>query len=173
MQCKYCGAEIEQGKLCAACEARIIASSRNDHIDTLRARGISDGSGGGLRVLLAGVGIAMCLVFLWPSGNHEATLSHEGKRDIAVALGVPTSTKVIAFVADYCPACRYTESYLHEQGIAYVRADIEKDAQAKEAFRQLSRKVSIGSGIPRLVVGNSVLVGFNAQKFSEALAAAK
>lgn len=73
---------------------------------------------------------------------------------------------VIAFVTEWCPACRAAERYFSEEGIAYIRADIEESEPARRHFEELSGQT--GMGIPQIVVGTQVLVGFDRGMFEKA-----
>lgn len=87
-------------------------------------------------------------------------------KEIARELGGDTgAVPIIAFVTGWCPACRAAERYFNEEKIAYIRADIEESELARQYFEELSHET--GLGIPQIIVGTQVLVGFDREIFEK------
>lgn len=59
-------------------------------------------------------------------------------------------------VASWCVHCRDLENFLQKQGFGYTKLDIEKDVEGRKVYQQLG-----GGGVPMVIIGNSVLKGFD------------
>ncbi len=94
-------------------------------------------------------------------------LSSAESGEIVRALGgSPVEAPIVMFVTAWCPACRYAQKYLQARNINYIHADIEKNHSARLIFETLSKKS--GRGIPQILVGDLLLVGFDEGKFEQA-----
>lgn len=71
-------------------------------------------------------------------------------------------------VASWCVHCRDLEKFLQNQNIGYLRLDIEKDKEGRKRYQQLG-----GGGVPMVIIGNSVLKGFDKEAILELLQADK
>lgn len=67
-------------------------------------------------------------------------------------------------VASWCVHCREIEKFLRDEGIAYTSLDIERDPLGRKRYQQLG-----GGGVPMVIIGNSVLKGFDPQSILETL----
>lgn len=86
----------------------------------------------------------------------------EDAKKIFVELGgSPQDKPVIAFVTSWCPYCKSLETFLKENNIPYVHADIEKDAKAARYYEELTKYKE--PGIPKTLVGTHMIDGFNPQ----------
>lgn len=78
---------------------------------------------------------------------------------------VNTNEKVVIYVTQWCPYCKELKSYLNQNNIAYVERDIESGDDNIVALYD-----SIGAkGIPKIVIGNIAINGFNKAKLDEEL----
>ncbi len=65
------------------------------------------------------------------------------------------SERVVVFSADWCGPCKALKSDLQRAGIPYSERDIDRDGEARRAWRSLG-----GRGIPVTLVGNEVVHGY-------------
>lgn len=65
---------------------------------------------------------------------------------------------VVMFVTDWCPVCKALERELAQQGISFVRANVEKDAQAAQLYSALLGGSS--PGVPVTLAGKKLILGF-------------
>ncbi len=111
--------------------------------------------------------VAIVLSFIRRGGGTSISL--EEARGIAKTLSTgEVKEPIVAFVTEWCPVCSALEQYLQSQSISYIHADVEKNAQAGELFHYVSRKTG-SRGVPQIVIGTKILVGFNPAQFEEAL----
>lgn len=72
------------------------------------------------------------------------------------------SSEVIVFGASWCGACRETEAYLRERGVAFVERDIERDPGAREDMQQRAARAGISPrGIPVTDFRGRIIQGFD------------
>ncbi|MCB0319285.1 MAG: glutaredoxin family protein [Bdellovibrionales bacterium] len=72
--------------------------------------------------------------------------------------------RVELFVTNWCPYCKKAEAFLRDNGISYVRRNIENDSNARQKHLALG-----GGGVPVLKVGTEVVRGFNDLQFRQVL----
>ncbi len=58
--------------------------------------------------------------------------------------------------ADWCPRCREAKQYMTEKGISFVYRNIDEDAGARSAFKELG-----GGGVPLIMIGSKKMRGFS------------
>ncbi len=75
------------------------------------------------------------------------------------------TTAVVLYSASWCPYCAKTKAYFAEHKIAYTEMDIEKSAVARQHYEQLG-----GGSIPKVLIGNRMIVGYIPSAFESALA---
>lgn len=68
------------------------------------------------------------------------------------------------YMTSWCPYCQRMIQYFKDNNIDYVAYDIEKDKKAQDEFRNYG-----GTGIPLVVVGKTVISGFDPEKVKAAL----
>ena len=74
-------------------------------------------------------------------------------------------TKVKIYTTPTCHYCIKTKAFFKEHGVKYEEIDVSEDQKkAAEAF-----KLSGQPGVPVIVVGDVVIVGFNEKAFRENL----
>lgn len=81
----------------------------------------------------------------------------EGERvQFLATIGEPESTRIIALVTEWCPACRSLEQTLAERRIKYARLDIEKDQHGREVFERVYAATGSNT-IPKIILDRSVV----------------
>lgn len=70
---------------------------------------------------------------------------------------------VKVYTTQSCPYCRMVEAFLKRHGVEYEHIDVGKD---REAAREMIR-VSGQRGVPVTIVGDEVIVGFDAKRLRE------
>jgi glutaredoxin len=72
---------------------------------------------------------------------------------------------VILYSQAGCPSCAAAKQYLAAQGVSYQEKDIRSDP---EILRELVEDLK-SSTTPTLVVGENVVIGFDPDKFLDAI----
>jgi glutaredoxin 3 len=78
-------------------------------------------------------------------------------------------TDVTVYSMPTCPVCKGVKAYLEERGVAYRDVDVSGSA---EAFDELRRAAPEARSAPVLVIGKTVLLGFDPRRIEAALAEA-
>jgi glutaredoxin len=80
------------------------------------------------------------------------------------------------YVTSWCPRCKAARTFLVAKNVAFVEKDIEKDPAANEELKRKLAAVGRATGgsvpIPVFDVRGRILVGFSAESYDRALAAA-
>lgn len=63
---------------------------------------------------------------------------------------------VILYATSWCPNCKSTRQFLKANNIPYFEYDVDKSSEGQHQFKQLH-----GTGVPVLLVKNSVIRGYN------------
>lgn len=75
------------------------------------------------------------------------------------------STQVTVYTAPWCGYCGAVKQYFDKLGVAYTEKNIDEDrAYAEEAVKKSGQ-----TGIPVVVIGDEVIVGFNRARIDTAL----
>ena len=75
-------------------------------------------------------------------------------------------SQVVMYSTSWCPYCAKTRAYFAAHHISYQEMDIEKSPVAKQQYAQLG-----GGSIPKVLIGNRMIVGFVPSAFETALRA--
>ena len=75
------------------------------------------------------------------------------------------SKKVIVYSTPTCPYCRMAKEYLKENKIDFTNVDVSMDAKAAQAMIEKSGQM----GVPVIVIGDDLIVGFDRPKIATAL----
>ncbi len=98
-----------------------------------------------------GVGLGAKKAYTW---YNEAPAYVETNTAVHFA---NTEQKVVIYGTQWCPFCTKAKAFLTDNNIPFVERDIEKDGQKVSALFD-----TIGTpGIPKIVIGNRILTGFN------------
>ncbi len=73
--------------------------------------------------------------------------------------------RVIMFTTPTCSYCKTAKQYFRQQGIRFKDVDVSRDQTA--ARDMLSR--SGQQGVPQILIGNKIVVGFNRSKIDRLL----
>lgn len=73
--------------------------------------------------------------------------------------------KVVMYGTQSCPYCAKTREYFKEHKIAFVDRDVQHDAAAALQFKQLG-----GESVPRVLIGDRLILGYVPSGFDDALA---
>jgi glutaredoxin-like YruB-family protein len=66
------------------------------------------------------------------------------------------SGTVELYVTDWCGYCKKALAYVRKNNIKYVAYDIEKDAAAKQRYKEMG-----GHGVPFIVIGKNKMSGYS------------
>lgn len=70
-----------------------------------------------------------------------------------------TTHKVVIYTTEWCPYCKKLKSFLKEKNVEFLERDIENGGEEVKRLFDL-----IGSsGIPKVIIGNKVIHGFDKQ----------
>lgn len=73
-------------------------------------------------------------------------------------------SRVVLYSTSWCPYCAKTKAYFDANKIAYTNMDIEKSEAAKQQHLALG-----GGPIPKVLIGDRMIVGFIPSAFDAAL----
>jgi glutaredoxin-like YruB-family protein len=73
--------------------------------------------------------------------------------------------KITVYSTQSCPYCHMAKEYLEEKNLEFEYIDVGKD---KEKAKEMIEK-SGQMGVPVIIIGDEVIVGFNKPKIEEAL----
>ena len=83
--------------------------------------------------------------------------------------GAPGGDKVVRlYSASWCGACNKARAFLKREDIPFVEKDVEKDPGASAEISAAARRAGIDpsqlSGVPIIVVGDEVMMGFDPKR---------
>ena len=87
------------------------------------------------------------------------------KAETAAGLAKMTPSRVVMFATSWCPYCAKARELFREQGVRYSELDIEIDKTAGS----FQNDVMGLSGVPTIVIGNRVMMGFDRGEILAAL----
>ncbi|MCB0361020.1 MAG: hypothetical protein KDD44_15330 [Bdellovibrionales bacterium] len=119
----------------------------------------------GVMLLLGSITLA-AVAYRLESTKSPLQTASDTRKLIQELGGTPSGGVPIAlFVTPTCPVCKAAEQYLLARNIPFSKFDVQQNTAAQKAFFQLLN----GSGVPLIVVGTEVLLGFNPELFQAAL----
>ncbi|MES2014786.1 MAG: glutaredoxin domain-containing protein [Patescibacteria group bacterium] len=78
----------------------------------------------------------------------------------------PTQQKTVAiYSTPTCHFCQMTKEFFGEKGIQYTNYDVSKDLEKRQEMFNITSQM----GVPVIVVGDDVVIGFDKEKLSELL----
>ncbi len=101
--------------------------------------------------------LVLCVVL--PGGHAWANPA--AQQFILLAQAAP-SKQVVMYATSWCPYCQQARNYFREQGIPYVEYDIEKNEEARRAYKSFGGKM-----IPVIFVGQQRMNGFSVAGFNK------
>ncbi len=75
-----------------------------------------------------------------------------------------TRKKVIVYTADWCPWCHKAMEFLTEKKVKFEKRDVDDPVYAQEAIEKSGQ-----SGIPVILVGKDIVIGFDDVKLKALL----
>ena len=75
-----------------------------------------------------------------------------------------TKPKVVVYTATWCPWCHKATEFLAERKVKFEARDVDEPANAQEAMAKSGQ-----GGIPVIVVGKDVVIGFDEPKLKALL----
>lgn len=78
------------------------------------------------------------------------------------ASDVDANCSVVMFTTDWCPVCKKAKSYFESKKYSYCEFDVEKDSFANLYYRELD-----SAGVPTILIGDSMTVGFYPDKIDQ------
>lgn len=76
-----------------------------------------------------------------------------------------TAKKVTVYSTSTCPYCKRAKDYLTQKGVAFTDYNVAEDREKAKEMINKSRQM----GVPVIVVGDDVIVGFNQAKLDSLL----
>ncbi|MBA4263795.1 MAG: hypothetical protein C0453_01825 [Comamonadaceae bacterium] len=70
--------------------------------------------------------------------------------------------KVVIYTTPTCPHCIRALKHMKNRKIAYVQKDVQHDQANRAEFKQIG-----GRGVPHILMGDTVMVGFSPQSFDQ------
>lgn len=68
--------------------------------------------------------------------------------------------RVVIYTTPTCPHCIRALKHMNDRKIAYVQKDVQHDQANRAEFKQIG-----GRGVPHILMGSTVMVGFSPQSF--------
>ena len=75
--------------------------------------------------------------------------------------------KISIYTTPTCPWCKKAKDYLQGKGVQYTEHNVAEDRDKLDEMVQLTGQ----RGVPVIIAGDQVIVGFNESKINEALSA--
>ncbi|MGB0128937.1 MAG: glutaredoxin family protein, partial [Rhodocyclaceae bacterium] len=72
--------------------------------------------------------------------------------------------EVVMYATSWCGYCTKARAFFAQHKIDYVELDVDRDAEAAQINRRLG-----GGGVPTIMVGDTLVNGFNERVLTEAL----
>jgi len=88
------------------------------------------------------------------------------KPETAAQLASLTEARVVMFATSWCPYCAQARELFAAKGVRYVEFDIERDHEEARFQKEVLR---LGGGVPTIVIGNRLVIGFDENQISAGL----
>ena len=72
---------------------------------------------------------------------------------------------VTIYTTPTCPFCEQAKKFMRERGVSYTEHDVMEDLKKRDEMVELSGQM----GVPVIVMGEQVLIGFNPEELGRAL----
>jgi glutaredoxin len=102
------------------------------------------------------IGAAVYLYIAQSFTPIEVFTTEGQRREFLERVSAPHSTRVIALVTDWCPACKSLEHNLQSQGVEFVRLDIEKNEQGRRLYQRVFELTGSNS-IPKVILDRNLV----------------
>lgn len=103
--------------------------------------------------------IAAVVVLVWLVNTltpREVFPSDSERNEFLSSIGEPSTTRIIALVTEWCPACKQLERMLEKDDIPFARLDIEKDPKGAALFKKIATETGSNS-IPKIILDRHVV----------------
>ncbi|VVB89698.1 Glutaredoxin [uncultured archaeon] len=79
--------------------------------------------------------------------------------------------KVFMYTLSTCPWCRKTKQFFRDKNIPFefVDYDLQSEEEQEKIMEEMSRLGSGSMAFPFVRIGNSIVVGYNPEKYSDLL----
>ena len=78
---------------------------------------------------------------------------------------IENKQKLVLYTTPTCPHCKRAKIFLSENGLQFVEYDVLNDANARREMITKSGQM----GVPVLIIGDDVLIGFDPEAISNKL----
>lgn len=143
-QCPSCGVAYNKA------EAALLPRSQ-----TLRTRKPTGGTGWKIAA-------AVLATIVTASGLYTFQPGQAQRKPAATATNV--QPEVVMYATSWCGYCAKARAFFDARKIDYVELDVDRDAEAAQINRRLG-----GGGVPTIMVGDTLVNGFNEPVLTEAL----
>ncbi len=75
------------------------------------------------------------------------------------------SKEIRIYLTSTCPHCKRAKGFLTENGISFEEFDVLDNQNAREAMIRISGQM----GVPVIVIGDEIVIGFNRDRLKEKL----
>ncbi len=73
--------------------------------------------------------------------------------------------RVVMFTTPTCSYCKTAKQYFRQQGVRFKQVDVSRDqAAARDMVRRSGQQ-----GVPQILIGNKIVVGFDRPKIDKLL----
>lgn len=73
-----------------------------------------------------------------------------------------TNDRVVIYTTPTCPHCHRALKHMQARKIPYVQKDVQHNAENRAEFKRIG-----GRGVPHILIGDQVMVGFSPQGFDQ------
>jgi glutaredoxin len=108
------------------------------------------------------LGLFVLATLLLAYGMYTFQQSRLPRKPVATANGA--QPEVVMYSTSWCGYCAKARAFFAQHKIDYLELDVEKDQEAAQINRRLG-----GGGVPTIMVGDTVINGFNEQALADSL----
>ncbi|MFN3493863.1 MAG: glutaredoxin family protein [Hydrogenophaga sp.] len=73
-----------------------------------------------------------------------------------------TDDRVVIYTTPTCPHCHRALKHMQARNIPYLQKDVQHNAENRAEFKRIG-----GRGVPHILIGDQVMVGFSPQGFDQ------
>ena len=78
------------------------------------------------------------------------------RREFLERVGAAPSTRIIALVTEWCPACKSLEQNLRSKGVDFVKIDIESNNDGRKLFHEVY-EITGSNSIPKVILDRNLI----------------
>lgn len=108
------------------------------------------------------VGLFVLATLLLAYGMYTYQYRPMQRKPVATANGA--QPEVVMYATSWCGYCAKARAFFAEHKIDYLELDVDKDQEAAQINRRLG-----GGGVPTIMVGDTVIHGFNERALADSL----